>query len=189
MSEWPGRTNNSQLVCSFVHDYVNYILTRVCVIISSLWEITANLNYFNWNKSRFRHKVFLHEHVCCENIPLFLCEFDHHGWELIQHKYTRQTLISNQPIGYFFMSGHWKLVCFHHLRKQNPFRNTICSLNTTDLQVPDWLDTPLISTLFLFFYSKTSCSGSTTFIKTLVVFQHFWISRSVSQRRIYTDQQ
>lgn len=110
---------------------------------------------------------------CCENIPLFLCEFDHHGWELIQHKYTRQTLISNQPIGYFFMSGHWKLVCLHHLRKTKTFQtyNQSCLVNSTDLQFSNWLETPPTSKRFLF-YSKTSSSGSSTFIKTFV-FQYF----------------
>lgn len=51
------------------------------------------------------------------NIPVFFCEFDHHGGQLVQHKDTGEALVSYQPVSNFFMSGDGKLVCFYHLEK------------------------------------------------------------------------
>lgn len=48
-------------------------------------------------------------------LPVFLCQLHHHGWQLIQHKDTRQTLVSQQPVCYFLMSCNWELVSSYHL--------------------------------------------------------------------------
>lgn len=38
--------------------------------------------------------------------PVFFCQFYHHGRELIEHKYTRETLVSNEPISNFLMPSY-----------------------------------------------------------------------------------
>ena len=50
--------------------------------------------------------MLLHTIYVCLYIPVLLCEFNHHGGQLIQNKDPWQPLVTNETVGHFLMSGH-----------------------------------------------------------------------------------